>query len=185
MNTIVTSKKAILEASQKTALETGLESINIRNVAARCGISVGSVYNYFPSKADLIGATVKSVWETIFHNSKPCEQPKSFIDCIIWLFERIQKGSLDYPTFFTLHSMSFAVGDKEKGRELMAQYFAHMKTGLLQALTNDKLIRSDAFSNSFTQTDLIDFVFSNILNLSMKKEKQCNTLIEIIRRTIY
>lgn len=184
MNTIITSKEAILEASRKLAFETGLQSISIRSVATSCGISVGSVYNYFPSKADLIAATVEGVWETIFHNEAQNQQPEGFIECVIWLYDRIQKGSSEYPTFFTLHSMSFAVDDKEKGREMMAHYFIHMKAGLLQALSNDKCVREGAFTDGFTQTDFIDFIFYNVLNLSMKKEKNCNMLIEVIRRTI-
>lgn len=184
MNTIITSRKAMIEASQKIAFETGLHSINIRTVAANCGVAVGSVYNYFPSKADLIAATVKKVWEEIFHNASQSRPPAEFTQCVVWLYDTIQKGSTEYPSFFTIHSMSFAVSDKEKGREVMAHYFAHMKDGLLQALLSDQLVRKNIFTDAFTPTDFVDFVFSNIMSLSMQKAKNCDTLIEIIRRII-
>ena len=45
MNTVVTSKEIILEASKKLIREEGLNSINIRSVACACGVSVGSIYN--------------------------------------------------------------------------------------------------------------------------------------------
>lgn len=32
-----------------------------------CGVSVGSIYNYFDSKAALLSETVGSVWQEIFH----------------------------------------------------------------------------------------------------------------------
>ena len=58
MNTIVTSKEAILAECRAIVMEKGISSINMRSVAAACGVALGSLYNYFPSKADLIGAAV-------------------------------------------------------------------------------------------------------------------------------
>ena len=67
MNTVVTSKDEILKASRELIRQQGWSAVSIRSVAAACGVSVGSIYNYFSSKSDLIGATVESVWCEIFH----------------------------------------------------------------------------------------------------------------------
>ena len=56
MNKIVTSKDEILHRSRELIRERGLSAISIRSVAAACGVSVGSVYNYFDSKAELVSA---------------------------------------------------------------------------------------------------------------------------------
>ena len=48
MNKTVTSREAILAASQKLVMEKGLQAVNMRTVASVCGVAVGSVYNYFP-----------------------------------------------------------------------------------------------------------------------------------------
>ena len=61
MNKTVTSREAILAASQKLVMEKGLQAVNMRTVASVCGVAVGSVYNYFPSKAELLTATVENV----------------------------------------------------------------------------------------------------------------------------
>ena len=62
MNTIITSKEAILDKSKQLVAAQGWSAVSIRNVAAACGVSVGSIYNYFASKSDLITATVESIW---------------------------------------------------------------------------------------------------------------------------
>ena len=68
MNTVVTSKDEILKASRELIRERGWSAISIaRSVAAACGVSVGSIYNYFDSKAELMSAAVESVWCEIFH----------------------------------------------------------------------------------------------------------------------
>ena len=61
MNTIVTSKEEILKTSRALIQEQGWSAVSIRSVAAACGVSVGSIYNYFDSKAELVSATVESV----------------------------------------------------------------------------------------------------------------------------
>ena len=53
MNTSVTSRDAILSVSRQFITQNGFGSVNMRAIAAACGVSVGSVYNYFPSKGDL------------------------------------------------------------------------------------------------------------------------------------
>ena len=54
MNTIVTSKEEILKTSREMIRQQGWSAISIRSVAAACGVSVGSIYNYFDSKSDLL-----------------------------------------------------------------------------------------------------------------------------------
>ena len=49
MNKAVTSREDILAVSREMAAENGMQAINMRNAAGRCGVAVGSVYNYFPS----------------------------------------------------------------------------------------------------------------------------------------
>ena len=66
MNTVVTSKEDILKASRELIRKQVCSVINIRSVAAACGVSVGSIYNYFDSKAELEGATIESIWYEIF-----------------------------------------------------------------------------------------------------------------------
>ena len=67
MNTTITSKEAILETSRRIIREEGLARLSIRSVAAACGVSVGSIYNYFESKSELAAAAIERVWEDIFH----------------------------------------------------------------------------------------------------------------------
>lgn len=50
----VTSDKAILQASRTLLQEQGWTALNIRSVAAACGVSVGSIYNRFGSKSQLV-----------------------------------------------------------------------------------------------------------------------------------
>ncbi len=185
INKVVTSKEAILTVCRELATEHGFQSLNMRTVAMKCNVSVGSVYNYFPSKSDLVAAVIQDVWESIFKLNKISNEQDCFVDYVIWMFERVKVGISEYPDFFTAHSMSFASSDKEKGRQVMSKYFNHMKSGMLVTLQKDKKVNLSVFTENFTQKDFVDFIFSNIITLLMKHETSCRILTEIIKRTIY
>lgn len=51
---------AIVAAAGRAASEGGMAAIQIAPVAARAGIAAGTVYRYFPSKTELVGALVAS-----------------------------------------------------------------------------------------------------------------------------
>ena len=53
MNKVVTSREEILRVSRKLLKEQNGAALNIRTVASACGVSVGSIYNYFHSKSEL------------------------------------------------------------------------------------------------------------------------------------
>ena len=119
MNIVVTSKDEILKTNRELIQKQGWSAVSIRSVAAACGVSVGSIYNYFSNKGELVAATVESIWAEIF---QPPEQDPPFadtLDCISWLYRRMAYGAEHYPGFFNLHAASFAGVGKEEGKRLM------------------------------------------------------------------
>lgn len=52
-------QKAIIDAVLEEAVELGPASINIKRVAARAGVSVGSLYTYFPNRQGLLDFTIQ------------------------------------------------------------------------------------------------------------------------------
>ena len=73
MNKTATSRQALLEAAREIARRDGLGHISIRRAAAMCGVSVGTVYNYYPAKADLVLAVIEDFWKRVFHGGLSCD----------------------------------------------------------------------------------------------------------------
>jgi AcrR family transcriptional regulator len=55
------TRKTIVEAARALIARNGLAGTSIADVARLAGIGVGTVYRYFPSKADLVGEVVRDV----------------------------------------------------------------------------------------------------------------------------
>lgn len=185
LNTVVTSREAILDVSRELVKEQGWTAVNIRAVAAACGVSVGSIYNYFESKSALTAAVVESIWYDIFHfpeNESPFD---SFAGCVAWAFDSMRKGDEKYPGFFSLHSMSFIGEDKSGGQQLMAQAWGHIRDRLYRVLQNDKKVCRDVFDEVFTPEKFVEIVFSLIISALLQRNYDCSGILGMIDRVIY
>jgi len=56
-------REQLLTVAKKQVMERGYGDITIRSVAGACGLGVGTVYNYFPSKEMLIATFVYEDWK--------------------------------------------------------------------------------------------------------------------------
>lgn len=185
MNTVVTSKEEILEASRELIRQQGWSAVSIRSVAAACGVSVGSIYNYFDSKTALVSAAVESVWCEIFHRPENDAVFQDIRSCMIWIYERMEYGCRQYPGFFTLHSLGFMREEKSDGKQKMQQTWQHILEGLCSVLKRDRNIRSDAFTEQFTAETFADVLFSLMLSALLRQDYDPEAVLEIIRRTLY
>lgn len=185
MNKAVTSKEDILSVCKEMVAEKGLQAINMRNVAGKCGVAVGSVYNYFPSKTDLMIAVIDAIWREIIQGISDCNSSSGFLENVENLFYGVKSGGEKYPFFFTIHSMSVSKNGKDKGRKTMNLYFESVKSDLLCSLQKDQRIKQDFFSEKCSETDFIEFVFSNLISLLIEGQDSCVLLIEIIKGAIY
>lgn len=185
MNTVVTSKEDILKASRRLIQQQGWSAVNIRSVAAACGVSVGSIYNYFDSKTALVSATVESVWGEIFHRPENGTVFQDTQSCVTWMYRQMEQGSRQYPGFFTLHSLGFMGEDKADGKQRMQQTWQHILDELSSVLRRDARIRAGAFTGQFTAERFADVLFSLMLSALLRQDYDPTALLEIIRRTLY
>lgn len=63
-------REQLLQAGRKRLLLQGYKGMTIRFVAADCRIAVGTVYNYFSSKEDLIASVMAEDWNSILDSAR-------------------------------------------------------------------------------------------------------------------
>ena len=184
-NPMATSKADILKTSRELIQQNGWAAVNIRAVAAACGVSVGCIYNYFGSKTELVSAAVESIWNDIFHRPEDAAVFQDVQACVIWMYERMAYGYEQYPGFFTLHSLGFMRDEKADGKRHMQQAWHHMLMGLCAVLKQDARIRPDAFDEQFTAEKFAEVLFSQLLSALLRQDYDPSAVLEVVRRTLY
>lgn len=87
-------RQRLLTEARKQIEESGYAATTVRSVATSCGIGVGTVYNYFPSKDALVAAYLLEDWQRcldeIYAVSAASESPEPVLRCI---YDRLQSFS--------------------------------------------------------------------------------------------
>ena len=185
VNHLATSKEDILAASRELIKESGWTAVSIRAVAARCSVSAGTIYNYYESKADLLGDTIESIWREIFFRSEDEQVFTDVAACISWIYQRLEYGNEQFPGFFSLHSFGFMKDEKADGKKKMLQTWGHILNELCTILKNDPRIRSDVFDQQFTEKQFADILFSLILVSVIRQDYDPSAILMLINKTLY
>lgn len=79
-------KDRLIAEAEKQIEESGYGALTIRSVAKACGVGVGTVYNYFPSKEALIATHLLVDWklcmDTITRTAESAADPNPVLQCI-------------------------------------------------------------------------------------------------------
>jgi len=91
----------LIEEAKRQIEESGYSAMTIRSVAKSCGVGVGTVYNYFPSKEALLATYLLESWkkcvDTIHEVSREANQPRPVIQC---MFDQLLQFSEDHRMIF-------------------------------------------------------------------------------------
>lgn len=184
MNLAVSSKEDLIKVCKEIVKEQGIQAVSVRSLAKKAGISVGAVYNYFPSKNQLLVETIGSIWGEIFHFAHGNKSFTSFKECLKALLDSITEGKEKYPHFFTEHALVMTYTHEETGKELMGNFWDHLKKNLLETLIADKHLRKNLFNEDLSQEELVEYIFELFLSV-MISEKSPESLLKLVDNLLY
>ena len=73
-------REKMIAYARQALLQEGTSALTVRSTASACGVAVGTVYNYFPSKESLIEAVILADWEVMLAGLR--EQLKPIEDAL-------------------------------------------------------------------------------------------------------
>ncbi len=140
------------EETRKQIEEKTYSEVTIRSVAKACGIAIGTVYNYFPSKDALVASYLLDDWKqciSVIHDTAKNNQTAEFVcKCIHeQLLSFIQKH-------IVLFQDKSAISDYQKNFQ---QYHLLLRSQLAEPL---KTVCPDAFTAEFAAESLLTWTIS-------------------------
>ena len=157
------SKEKIFLAAKKIANEQGLKKVNIRNVAAECDVSIGSVYNYYETKGDLVFDVVLDYWQSAFDKTALAQLPTTdFCDFFAAFYPMLGKKLMGFMAEWVSVMSTFSDAEKAVGKQHEAKTFGRVKEILKNVLENDPNIKADIWHNTFDKDEMMDFIIFNM-----------------------
>jgi AcrR family transcriptional regulator len=174
------SVDAILEATIQVLLSVGKERLTTTKVASRAGVSVGTLYQYFPNKSALLqGALIRHLDEVTEAMERVCREQrgktlKEMATALINAF--LEAKMRDAKTSVALYSVSSDV-DGVKIAQQMQLHTNKSVAGML-ATTCDPLTKDPQLVASMVQSAMAGV--SRRLLESVEPEKQ----VEVLRQEL-
>ena len=184
MKTFITSKEEILKQARQIVSEEGIRKLNMRKAAEKSGIALGTLYNYFSDKDDLVISTIESIWHEIFH-SLSIDGNLPFVEYCQAVYQLASEGIRAYPGFLEGHAAGIASSRKRKASLMMSETFVHMRKELLEVLDSDSAVKQDLFIGQFTREGLVRFVLNNMISSLIRNEQNCSFLLLMLQKVLY
>ena len=186
MNIAVTNREELVNEASRILFKDKAEKLSIRMIANNLGISVGVLYNYYPSKGRLILAVAENYWKKCFHNDfVNLTEGQRFSDFAEKIFYTLYDRLGLFYSSVKRELASLGKEDREYGLAQREEYLNQMKQAFITVLNNDPDVRKDAFDEEFTRASFVGILFDNFLQMILKDKKDFSTAKVVISRLIY
>lgn len=185
-NKPIISKQQILDTAFALASQSGLAGLSIRDVARACNVAVGTVYNSYPTKNDLVNDVVGRFWNEALADRMPHAVAGDDFICFCQelarqLSEALAKFRDDWLTeIAALDAQGLAAARKRE-----EACFAHIRRGLVVALERDPRVVRDRLHDALAPEPLCAFVWDSMLSSIKHGDPSCRTLFALLRSTVY
>ncbi len=156
------TKEDILAEAKRQARENGYSNLSIKSIASSCGVAVGTIYNYFPSKDMLVASFILADWLEVLKRAEEELKEKNVfgIDGIKLVYEKLCEFNESYKFIFcdraTVWKPRYNMPDKHK---LLKEQIARLVEASCEIDFDSALFVSDillSYSVEETEFDKIE-----------------------------
>lgn len=207
----VTTKEEILERAYQLACEQGLRSLSIRSIAAACDVSVGTIYNSYANKTELINDVVGMFWQRAFAETMKtlaanqgdtadqiandgliaggddsvASESSDFIVFCEALSQSLKSALKEFRKDFLSDLSALSEGDRLSAQNREQQSFIHVRAGIKQALLSDPRIKQEQLTGPLAPDSLAALVWETLVDSARDNTGYDETLFELLQATLY
>lgn len=174
-------RSKLIDCANQIEQKEGMDAINIRRLAAEANISVGTVYNYFESKQEVLFALTEDFWTTALSDMSSELTSERFSEQIQQIITYL-RGKMKERAEILMKNLR---DDGAGGRERMAATQRVLHQAMVERLRQDHFIRPDVWDDTLTTESFADFVLSQVVMLLQQRQTNAETFITIIERILY
>jgi len=174
-------RQCLLACARRIECTEGTDALSIRKLASEANIAVGTVYNYFESKQEVLLAMTEEFWHEALREMQGTITGERFSEqiCQIYAFLAFKLNDCAKTLMMSLRD------NAEGGRARMASMQETVGRAMVQRLENDKFIRKNLWNERFTKEAFATFVMDNMLFALRQSQENIDFFAEVIERILY
>lgn len=174
-------RQTIVATAKEIVVKDGYRKLNMRQVAKECGIAVGTIYNYFPTKDELLSELMYGYWMEFI--SAIQLQQKEEAD----LFLNLQKIYGILESFIDTFKDTWLKANRSEGgmtkehhrqKDQVVELFVDT---IAAAITEYKKGHTKLFENEIRDRELAAFIVQNFMLISQMKQFEYDTFEKILK----
>jgi len=174
-------RQCLLDCARRIECAEGADGLSIRKLASEANIAVGTVYNYFESKQEVLLAMTEEYWNSALTEMQGSITAERFSEQIRQIYAFLADKLNDCAKLLMMSLRE----DAQSGRARMTSMQGTVVRSLVRRLENDSAIRKNLWSDSFPKEAFASFVLDNLFVALRQPREEVDFLVEIIERILY
>ncbi len=178
-------QQIILEHAERILEQQGYEALNMRAVAKSCGIATGTIYNYFPTKTELLLQMMTNYWEMHFVTiDNISSSDEDLFVKLRYIFDIMEKFVLNYrKVWMNMHQASDDLNEAENLHH-NHDYMRRLIEKVEQILLVEMQRKTAAFHYPLSARDMASFIIQNDLSICHMKNLSYPSLELLLRKVL-
>ena len=172
----VIDPERLVSQAYAIASRDGISALSVRKVASACGIAVGSVYGYFPTKADLTAAVLTRFFDENLSDELCAVCPgERFTSYVRRFREALCAVRSDMSVDWFTEMRRLPSGEQKALDAVRAPMLAHIERGLARVLEMDEAVDRSRLVGPMSAEALCRYVLRAVF-ASLMTGDECETL---------
>ena len=181
----VIDRDKLVAQAYAIASRDGISALSVRKVAAACGIAVGSVYGYFPTKADLTAAVLTRFFDENLSGELCAVRPgERFTSYVRRFREALCAARADMSVDWFAQMRRLPSAEQEALVAVRAPMLAHIERGLMRVLDADEAVDRSRLVGPLSAERLCRYVLRAVF-ASLMEGDECETLFALLDAALY
>ena len=181
----VIDPEKLVSQAYAIASRDGISALSVRKVATACGIAVGSVYGYFPTKADLTAAVLTRFFDENLSDELCAVRPgERFTSYVRRFREALRAARVDMSVDWFAEMRRLPSNEQEALESVRAPMLAHMERGLERVLDADEAVDRSRLVGPMSTEGIARLTLRAIV-ASLMEDAECETLFALLDAALY
>lgn len=181
----VIDPEKLVSQAYAIASRDGISALSVRKVATACGIAVGSVYGYFPTKADLTAAVLTRFFDENLSDELCAVRPgERFTSYVRRFREALCAARSDMSVDWFAEMRRLPSAEQEALEAVRAPMLTHVERGLARVLDADEAVVRSRLVGPMSGEGIARLTLRAIVT-SLMEDAECETLVALLDAALY